>query len=430
MQVSIESVEGLQRRMTVSLPAENLNNQITQRIKDTAKRVRIDGFRPGKVPVSVVKQRYGQGIKSEVMQETIQRSLGDALAQEKVNPAGMPEIDSVKEENDTIEFTAVYEIFPEINLASFDGYEFDKQKLVISEEDVDTMLENLQKQKATYEVVAREAKLTDQVTISFVGKIDGEAFENGSGTDSKLVLGSGQMIPGFEDGIVGMKAGEERVVDVTFPENYQSEELKGKDAQFEISVSEVAEEVLPELDKKFFKEFGAKSIKINTFKEEVKTNMKREAAGSIKAKLKNAVIDKLIEDNTIDAPFALVKDEIGRLKQEAVQQFGQGAKLDPSMLPDDMFTEQAKRRVQIGLLMNEIITLNKLEATDESVKAYLDDMAAVYEDPSSVVDFYMNNPQQLNQVKALLLEESAIKVVTDAAKMNNTDVTYFDAIAK
>ncbi|BCE01936.1 trigger factor [Marinicellulosiphila megalodicopiae] len=430
MQVSIESVEGLQRRMTVSLPAENLNNQVTQRIKDTAKRVRIDGFRPGKVPVSVVKQRYGQGIKSEVMQETIQRSLGDALAQEKVNPAGMPQIDSVKEENDTIEFTAVYEIFPEIKLASFDGYEFDQQKLVITDEDVDTMLESLQKQKATYEKAERAAKLTDQVTINFVGKIDGEAFENGSGNDSKLVLGSGQMIPGFEDGIIGMSAGEERTIDVTFPADYQSEELKGKAAQFDIIVTDVAEQKLPELDKAFFKDFGAKSIKLNTFKEEVKTNMKREAAGSIKTKLKNAVIAKLMADNSVDAPSALTQDEIGRLKQEAVQQFGQGTKIDPSMLPDDMFKEQASNRVQIGLLMNEVIKVNKLEATDEAVKAYLTEMAAVYEDPASVVDFYYNNPQQLNQVKALLLEEAAIKVVTDASKLNNVDVTYFEAIAK
>jgi len=430
MQVSIESVEGLQRRMTVSLPAENLNNQISQRIKDTAKRVRIDGFRPGKVPVSVVKQRYGQGIKSEVMQETIQRTLGEALAQEKVNPAGMPQIDNVKEENDTIEFTATYEIFPEIKLASFEGYEFDKQKLVISDADVDTMLESLQKQKATYAPVERESVLTDQVTISFVGKVDGEVFENGSGTDSKLVLGSGQMIPGFETGIVGMKAGEEKTIDVTFPADYQSEELKGKEAKFDITVSEVGEQTLPELDKKFFKDFGAKSIKLNTFKEEVKTNMKREAAGSIKAKLKSSVIEKLVADNSILAPSALTQDEIGRLKQEAVQQFGQGTKIDPSMLPDDMFKEQASNRVQVGLLMNEIITVNKLEASEESVTAYLTDMAAVYEDPSSVVDYYMNNPQQLNQVKALLLEESAIKVVTDAAKMNNTEVTYFEAIAK
>ncbi|MCJ8313763.1 MAG: trigger factor [Saccharospirillaceae bacterium] len=430
MQVSIESVEGLQRRMTVSLSAENLNNQISLRIKDTAKRVRIDGFRPGKVPVSVVKQRYGQGIKSEVMQETIQRTLGEALAQEKVNPAGMPQIDNVKEENDMIEFTATYEIFPEIKLASFEGYEFDKQKLVISDADVDTMLESLQKQKATYTSVERESILTDQVTISFVGKVDGEAFENGSGTDSKLVLGSGQMIPGFETGIVGMKAGEEKTIDVTFPADYQSEELKGKEAKFDITVSEVAEQTLPELDKKFFKDFGAKSIKLNTFKEEVKTNMKREAAGSIKAKLKSSVIEKLVADNTILAPSALTQDEIGRLKQEAVQQFGQGTKIDPSMLPDDMFKEQAANRVKVGLLMNEIITVNKLEATEESVTAYLTDMAAVYEDPASVVDFYMNNPQQLNQVKAMLLEESAIKVVTDAAKMNNTEITYFEAIAK
>jgi len=207
---------------------------------------------------------------------------------------------------------------------------------------------------------------------------------------------------------------------VTFPADYQSEELKGKEAKFDITVSEVGEQTLPELDKKFFKDFGAKSIKLNTFKEEVKTNMKREAAGSIKAKLKGSVIEKLVADNAIEAPTAL----------KAVPQFGQGTKIDPSMLPDDMFKEQASKRVQVGLLMNEIITVNKLEASEEAVSSYLNEMAAVYEDPSSVVDYYMNNPQQLNQVKALLLEESAIKVVTDAAKMNNTEVTYFEAIAK
>ena len=252
MQVSIETAEGLERRLTVSLPAEEFNKEIQNRIKQTAQRARIDGFRPGKVPTSVIKQRYGKGIEAEVLQETIQKSLGEAMAQEKINPAGMPSIEKVSEDfSETVEFTAVYEVFPEIALAAFDGYSFVKQSTEINEDDIEKMLGNLQNQRAAYNEVEREAILTDQLTLSFVGKIDGEEFENGSANDAKLVLGSGQMIPGFEDALVGVKASEERSINVTFPEDYQAEDLKGKDATFDISVSVVAEQSLPELTEEF-----------------------------------------------------------------------------------------------------------------------------------------------------------------------------------
>jgi len=247
MQVSIEAAEGLERRLTVSLPADQFNKEIQNRIKQTAQRARIDGFRPGKVPTSVIKQRYGKGIQSEVLQETIQKSLGEALAQEKVNPAGMPSIEKVSEDfSENVEYTAVYEVFPEVTLSEFDGYSFVTQTTEITSDDVETMLANLQTQRATYNDVERAAKLTDQLTLNFVGKVDGEEFENGSANDAKLVLGSGQMIPGFEDALVGVCTGEEKMINVTFPENYQSEDLKGKEATFDISVASVAEQVLSE----------------------------------------------------------------------------------------------------------------------------------------------------------------------------------------
>lgn len=429
MQVSVETTTGLERRMTVGVPAAEVDNAVTQKLKETARRVRIDGFRPGKVPVSVVKQRFGDSIRAEVLEEVVRNHYAQALTSEKITPAGSPQIELSKDKaGEDVEFIATFEVFPDVELAGFDGFEFEKSKAEITDADVDKMLDNLRQQRANYVQVDRAAKEGDRVKIDFVGKIDGEAFDGGSAEGQSVTLGSGQMIPGFESGIEGLKAGDEKPVEVTFPEDYGNEDLAGKAAVFDIKVHEVAEAELPELNEEFFAAFGAEGKDLETFKSEVRQNMEREARTALEGKLKNTVIDKLVEVNEIDVPTALVQDEIHRLKHQAVQQFGDQAQIDPHALPDELFTEQAQRRVKVGLIMNELINKAEIKADDAAVKAYIEDQASVYQDPQQVIDYYNSNPEMLNQVKAVVVENAAIDHILENSKVAESVVSYEEAI--
>ena len=430
MQVSVETINGLERRMTVGVPAAEVDNAVTQKLKETARRVRIDGFRPGKVPVSVVKQRYGLGIRAEVLEEVVRIQYVQALTEEKITPAGSPTIEFTKDKaGEDVEFVATFEVFPEFELAPIEGFEFEKVTATINDDDVAKMLENLQKQRANFVVVERAAQNDDRVKIDFVGKVDGEAFDGGTAEGQSITLGSGQMIPGFEDGIVGMETGSEKAVDVTFPEDYSNKDLAGKEAVFDIKVLEIAEAELPELNEEFFAAFGSEGKDLESFKVEVRQNMEREARNAVQGSLKNAVIEKLLEVNEFDVPVALVQDEIGRLKQQAVQQFGGGqASIDPNVLPDEMFKEQGERRVRVGLIMNELINKAELKANDDAVQEYIRDQAAVYQEPQQVIDYYNSNSQMLDQVRAVVVENAAIDHILEQSKVADVTVSYEDAI--
>jgi len=429
MQVSVEATQGLERRLKVGVPASEVDNAVNQKLKETARRVRLDGFRPGKVPVSVVKQRFGDGIRAEVLQEVVRENYAKALSEEQLTPAGMPSIEFTQDKaGQDVEFVATFEVFPEVKLAEIEGHEFEKPTAEVTDADIDKMLDNLRQQRAEYTSVEREAKEGDQVKIDFVGKVDGEAFEGGSAEGQTLVLGSGSMIPGFEAGIEGMKAGETKAVDVTFPEDYGNKDLAGKAAVFEITVHEVAEAELPELNEEFFKAFGAEGTDLESFKVEVRKNMEREARNALQATVKNDVIEKLLEDNPLDVPSALIDEEIGRLQQQAVQQFGGGAQMDPSSLPKELFQDQAERRVKIGLLMNELINSAELKADDEAVRAYIEDQASVYQDPQQVIDYYYSNAELLNQVRAVVVENAAIDYILSKSKVTENTVSYEDAV--
>ncbi|GGX51641.1 trigger factor [Saccharospirillum salsuginis] len=429
MQVSVEATQGLERRLKVGVPASEVDNAVNQKLKETARRVRLDGFRPGKVPVSVVKQRFGDGIRAEVLQDVVRENYAKALSEEQLTPAGMPSIEFTQDKaGEDVEFVATFEVFPEVKLAEIEGYEFEKPAAEVTDADIDKMLDNLRQQRAEYKPVEREAKEGDQVKIDFVGKVDGEAFKGGSAEDQTLVLGSGSMIPGFEAGIEGMKAGETKAVEVTFPEDYGNKDLAGKSAVFDITVHEVAEAELPELNEEFFKAFGAEGTDLESFKVEVRKNMEREARNALQGKVKNDVIEKLLEDNPIDVPSALIDEEIGRLQQQAVQQFGGGAQMDPSSLPKELFQDQAERRVKIGLLMNELINSAELKADDEAVRAYIEDQASVYQDPQQVIDYYYSNAELLNQVRAVVVENAAIDYILSKSKVAESTVSYEDAV--
>ncbi|MFW1677848.1 trigger factor [Pontibacter sp. JAM-7] len=430
MQVSVETTSGLERLMTVSVPAERIDQDVNKRIQQTARTVRLDGFRPGKVPVKVVKQRYGKGIREEVLGQVVQETFYAAVQQEKLNPAGGPSIDVKKEvEGEDFEYTATFEVYPEIALSDFSAVSIEKKTAEIVDADLDKMIDTLRKQQASWAEVERAAASGDRVKMDFEGFVDGEAFEGGKAEDFDLVLGSGQMIPGFEDALEGVTAGTETEINVTFPEQYQSEQLQGKPATFKIVVKSVSEQQLPELNDEFFGKFGLDELTEEAFRAEVRNNMERELKQALKMKLKDQVFSKLIEANSIDVPASLIDGEIDVQRRQAVEQFGgKDSQMDPNSLPKELFTAQAERRVSIGLLLQEVIKANSLEAEDSRVRETLEEMAETYQDPQQVIDWYMSNEQMLNQIKGLVLEDQVVDLLLGQAQVTDVTVSYEDAI--
>ena len=430
MQVSVEATTGLERQMTVVVPAERVDSDVAKRVQDTARTVRLDGFRPGKVPVKVVKKRYGPGIRQEVIGEVVQQSFYEAVQQEKLMPAGGPNVEFKNDkEGEEFSYTATFEVYPEIALADFSSVEIEKSAAEVKDADLEQMVETLQKQQAAFEETDKAAAEGDQLSVDFEGFIDGEAFDGGTATGMDLVLGSNTMIPGFETALEGAKAGDEKEVNVTFPEEYHAEDLKGKEAKFNVKVNKVSAQVLPELNEEFFAKFGIEEKSVESFKVEVRKNMERELTQALKAKLKEATFAKLLELNAIDVPSALIDGEIDAMRQQAIQQFGgPDANIDPSMLPKEMFEAQAQKRVQIGLLVNEVIKANELKVDEDRVRTTVEEQAATYQEPQQVIDWYYGNQEMLGQIQNLVMEDQVLDLLLASAKVNETEVSYEDAI--
>ena len=431
MQVTVETTEGLERKMHVIVPSERIETQVAEKIKQTAQKARINGFRPGKVPVREVKRRFGEGIRQEVSTEVIQSTYGEALQKEDINPAGMPKIEEVKiEEGKDLEYVAIFEVFPEVAVKPFDTISVERLTSTIEESDLDTMIETLREQRMTYVEVNRASAEKDQVKIDFEGFVDGEAFEGGKAEETDLILGSGSMIPGFEDGIQGMSAGDEKDIEVTFPEDYQAENLAGKTAIFKIKVHSVSEPCKPELNEEFFEQFEVTEGGMAAFREEVKGNMQRELDQAISAKVKDQVMDGLDKDNEVILPAALIDQEIDRMRSEAVQQFGGGAQFDPSMLPAEMFKDQAEKRVKIGLLVSSIVEQNNMRPDDAKVKETIESLASQYQDAEQVINYYYSNEQQLNQIQNMVLEDQLVDFILESANVTEKAVPYEEAVKR
>ena len=427
MQVSVEATSALERRMTVGVPAARIESAVDKSLQQTARRAKVPGFRPGKVPMSVIRQRYEGAARQEVLGDLIQETFYEAVVEQKLNPAGAPSVEpKVFEKGKDLEYVATFEVFPEIQLAGFEGIAIERQQAEVGDADVDTMLDVLRKQNTRFEAADRAAENGDQVTIDFVGKIDGEAFAGGSAQGVPLVLGSGRMIPGFEDALIGAKAGEERVINPTFPEDYQNLDLAGKTAEFTVKVTAVAAPVLPELNDEFFALFGVKEGGLEGFRAEVRKNMERELRQAIKTKVKNQVMEGLLETNPVEVPKALISNEVDRLRVQAVQQFGGNIK--PENLPAELFEEQAKRRVVLGLIIAEVVKKNEMKADEDRVRAMIEEMASAYQEPEQVVSWYLKNEQQLNEVRSVVLEEQVVDTVLAKAQVTDTSVSYEEAV--
>ena len=424
MQVSVETTQGLGRRVTITVPAADIQTAVDSELKKAAKTVRIDGFRKGHVPMSMVKQRYGMSVLNDVLGDLMQRNFINAIIENKVNPVGAPDYkpEQYKEGEDFV-YSVEFEVFPEIELKDLESIEVVKPVVTVKDEDVDNMLETLRKQQAEWKDKDGEVAAEDRVTVDFNGSIDGEEFEGGKAEDFVLAMGQGRMIPGFEEGVIGHKAGEEFTIDVTFPEDYHAENLKGKKAQFAINLKKVEERELPELTEEFIKRFGIADGSVDGLRAEVRKNMERELKNAIRTRVKSQVIDGLVKANEVDVPTAAVDSEIEVLQRQAAQRFG-GDEKQALQLPRELFEEQAKRRVIVGLLLGEVINSNELKAEDDRVNALIDEMASAYEDPSEVVEFYNKNEQLMNNIRNLALEEQAVEKILANAKVTEKETNF------
>ena len=419
MQVSLETTQGLERRLTITLPSDKIEEQVKNRLREVGKTTRIDGFRKGKVPVSIIEKRYGQSVFAEVAQEQMQQHYVQAIVQEKVNPAGAPyfEPKNMKRGED-LEFIATFEIFPEVEVKDVAEIAIERPVAEVTDADLDKMMDTLRKQQATWAEADQAVAEGNRVNINFIGKVDGEEFEGGKAEDFALEIGQGRMIPGFEDGIIGKKAGEEVVVNVTFPEEYHAENLKGKDAEFAITVNKVEVQELPELNDEFVTKFGIEEGGVDALKTEVKSNMTRELNQALKAKVKEQVIKGLLEANELEVPKALIDQEVNTLRQQAMQRFG--GQVDANNMPElpaELFEQQAKDRVRTGLLLGEFIKTNEIKPSDDKVKEIIDTQAAAYEDPKEVVDHYYGNEQLMENIRNLATEDQAIELILEKAKV-------------
>lgn len=431
MQVVLESPSALERQFTITIPSADVEVQFEAKLRDTCKRIRVDGFRPGKVPASVVRQRYGQSIRQEIVTDLMQQSIGQALQDHDVSPIGEPKIENVTfEEGKDFSFQATFEVFPEIALKTLDGVTLEQSKSEVKPSDINELIKNLQEQRQSWKESKRaQAKTGDRVTINFEGFLDGVAFDGGKGEDHPLVLGSGAMIPGFESGIEGMKAGETRDIDVTFPEKYQAENLAGKAVVFKIEVTKLERADLPAVDEEFIKGFGVESGSDEDFRNELDQQMRRELSMTLKNVNKGKVFDALLEQNAeIAVPHAAVHSEIHTLKHQAVERFGGGAKMDPHQLPDQLFQEQATRRVKLGLLLAECVKQFEVKADGARVRALIDEMASAYDDPEQVVNFYYSNPENLRQIEALAIEEQVAELLMGSAAVKAVEMSYADVM--
>jgi trigger factor len=416
MSAQLEVQGGIKRILTITVPSKEVDALVDKRLNEVSKQARLPGFRPGKAPVGAVKQQFGASIRGEILGQAIEKSYSEALVANELKPAGYPKIDFVQNEagKDFI-FRAELEVFPEFKVKGLDKIEVTKLNVAVTDKDLDKMLVSLQKQHTTWEKVERAAKNEDRVIIDFEGFIDGKAFEGGKSEDFRLVLGSNTMIPGFESGIVGKKAGTEFDITVTFPAEYQAPALAGKESIFKINLKEVAEAKLPDVTDEFAKLFQVDTVE--ALKNEVKGNMERELEFNLKGRVKEQVIEGLLKNNTVELPQSLVQEEAKRLSAQAAERMKSWGQQNIPEMPVEIFTAEAEKRVALGLIMNQIIRAENLQVDQDRVKAMIEKMASVYENPEEIVKFFYQNKAKLAEIEQLVLEEQVVDKVVGLSKV-------------
>ena len=425
MEVSVETLSGLERKLTIQSAADIVDSAFDKRVQEMAKTMKINGFRNGKVPTREIKRRHGKALYQEVLDDAMRKAYFEALTQEKLSPAGMPEFAlNTEKTGDTLEFTAVFEVYPEIDVQPFGGIKVKKLTAEINDTDIDKVIETIREQHKEWIDVMRPAADGDQLLIDYAGTVDGETFDGGTAEGSALELGSKGMIEGFEQGLEGAEVGEKRVLDLIFPEKYHSEELSGKAVQFAVTVNSIAEKKLPEVDDAFVKTLGVEGG-VESFRGEVEKNMVHEKTQAEKKQIKDQILEGLLDLNTVDVPKASVQAEVQRLQQQMLQQFGgEGQQFDPSMLPADIFVEQAKKTAAIGLIVAEVVKKDELKADPAEVRTMIEEIAARYGQPEDVINWYYGNQEKLTEIESIVLEDTVITHILDKADVTEADVSY------
>lgn len=419
MQVSVETGEGLERKMTVQVPAETVEMEVENRLKSMVGRVKIDGFRPGKVPLKVVKQRYGTQVFQEVAGELMQSTFRDAITQENLRPVGDPAIEASELQlGRPLEYIATFEVYPELALSPISDIKLERPTAEVTDTDVDNMLDTLRKQKADWSEVDRAAEDGDRVTVSFTGTIDGVAFDGGTAQDVPVTIGSGSMIPGFEEKLTGLASGADTSISVPFPDDYQAADLAGKAADFAINVTKVEVAEFPEIDDEFAKAFGVEEGGIDKLREDIQANMQREMDNRNKVNIKSKVMDQLIENNPVDIPKATIVEEAEALKEQtAIQQPG-------SDMPVESFMEDAARRVKLGMILSEVVKLSAIQISQDKVQERIELMAKDYEDPAEFVNYYRGNPELLRSIETLVMEDMVVDWIVEQASVSETKSSF------
>jgi trigger factor len=427
MQAQLETLSGLERRLNIALPMADIDAKVLERLKRVARTAKIQGFRPGKAPIKIVEQNYGLQVREEVLGEQVQQNFYRAVAEQKLRVAGYPRFEPVANEGDgaSFKFAATFEVYPEVKVGELAGKEIEKPVTKVTAAEVDKTIDVLRKQRTRFVRVERAAAEGDRVIIDFKGTIDGEAFAGGSSENFPFVLGQGQMLADFETGVTGMKEGETRDVNVAFPEDYHAQELAGKTAVFAITVKNVAEAQLPELNEEFAKQLGIADGNVEAMRAEIEKNIQREVKRRLQARVKESVMSALIDVTEIELPKALIELEVGRLMEQARRDLeSRGIKAKDMPLPAELFTQQAERRVALGLILAEVVKANQLDAKPEQIKAIIEEFAESYEEPADVVKWYYESPDRLEGPTSMALEDNVVSFVLEKAKVVEKEVSF------
>ena len=432
MDVSVETLTGLETRLTINLPSETFEERLDVKLNEAKNKARLPGFRPGKIPLKEIRRRFGPSLRAELAGEMMQSSFYEAIAQESLNPAGPPTLEvKTMDPNVDLEFTATFELVPSVEVADLAKVEIKRPSTEITDEDIEKMVDRLKEQRISYEPVERASQADDQVTVDFEGSLDGELVESAKGSDASFVIGKGQMIEDFEKGATGLSKDQETKFEAVFPENYRAEELRGKTVEFSLTMKEVKEPKLPELNDEFFKEFGVEEGGEEAFRKEVLSNMEKELDNSVKNQLKQQVMDSLGELHDFEIPAPMISREIQVLKDQMMGQFQQppGGRQNELNLPDELFKDQAEKRVKLGLVVNEIISKFELEVDQEKLDQHLQDLASSYAEPEQVIGWYRGNPEQMQNLEMGVLEDQVVDHIISKAQVEEVVADYDSVIS-
>lgn len=425
MQVSVETTQGLERRLKVEVPPERVDDEVAKRLRDMRARVRLHGFRPGKVPLKVVEKRYGPQVRSEVLSEVVQSSYGEALEQEGLRPAGTPQIDPHQTEaGEALAYTATLEVLPEIEVQGVDAIEIERPQVAIDEADIDNVLARLQRQHASYDEVERAAQQGDRVTIDFHGRIDGEEFEGNAGEDVPVVIGGGQMPEEFEAQLPGLSAGDETRIDYTFPEQFPDEQIAGRTATFEVKAKKVEAAERPALDDEFAKQLGVEDG-VDGLRRRIQESLQHERDKAVRSRVKTQAMDGLLAHNQVELPKVLVDAEIDQLREQTKQRMRPSGQADDEPeLPASQFEADARRRVGLGLLVNEIVRANGIKLERDRVQKALQEVASGYEQPQQVVQYYTQNRQLMESLEVQVMEDQVVDWLVEHAKVTDKPMSF------